>query len=258
MASKNEGPQSIERVARILESLTGNPIAGERLSDIAEKCGYAKPVAHRTLNALVSIGYVEQDPETRRYRLGLEIFALAAAASGRISILHLAQASVERLANKTGDTFLLYVRNRAHAVCIDRASGSFPIKAQTINIGDRVPLGGSAGSLAILANVDDAELDQLIDANMPMLGHLSKFDPSMLRRLVAETRERGFALYEGAIVPGMSAAALPILDGRRAVVASISIVALSSRLTPDRLPGIIEDMRGEIRLIEQRTGYSRI
>lgn len=258
MASKNDGPQSIERVARILECLTAEPVVGERLSDIADRCGYAKPVAHRTLNALVDIGYVEQDPETRRYRLGLEIFALAAAAGSRISILHLAQTAIAQLAAKHGDTFFLYVRNRTNAVCIDRISGSFPIKAQTINVGDRVPLGGSAGSLAILASVRDDELDRLIDINMPMLGHLSKFDPSRLHQLVAETRERGYALYEGAIVPGMSAAALPIHDGQRNVVASISIVALSDRLTRQRLPLIIDDMAQAVRLIEQRAAYSRL
>lgn len=258
MASKNDGPQSIERVARILECLTAEPVAGERLSDIADRCGYARPVAHRTLNALVDIGYVEQDPETRRYRLGLEIFALAAAAGSRISILHLAQTAIAQLAAKHGDTFFLYVRNRTNAVCIDRVSGSFPIKAQTINVGDRVPLGGSAGSLAILASVRDDELDRLIDINMPMLGHLSKFDPARLHQLVAETRERGYALYEGAIVPGMSAAALPVHDGQRNVVASISIVALSDRLTSLRLPQIIDDMAQAIRLIEQRAGYSRL
>lgn len=258
MASKNEGPQSIERVARILECLTERPIEGERLSDIAGRCGYPKPVAHRTLNALVDVGYVEQDPETRRYRLGLEIFALAAAAGSRISILHLAQTAIAQLAAKHGDTFFLYVRSRSHAICIDRVSGSFPIKAQTINVGDRVPLGGSAGSLAILANVRDDELGHLIDINMPMLGHLSKFDPGRLHQLVAETRERGYALYEGAIVPGMTAAALPIRDGQQNVVASISIVALSDRLTRQRLPQIVDDMADAIRRIEQRAGYSRV
>ena len=50
------------------------------VTDLARRLGIAKSTAHRLLATLTDEGLLEQDPATGRYRLGLVVFDLAAAA----------------------------------------------------------------------------------------------------------------------------------------------------------------------------------
>ena len=47
------------------------------VTDIAEQLSLDKANAHRTLAALVRLGYVEQDPSTRRYGATVRVVELA-------------------------------------------------------------------------------------------------------------------------------------------------------------------------------------
>jgi DNA-binding IclR family transcriptional regulator len=252
LASDYEGPKTILRVARLLEALSTAPAAGEGLSSLTQRTGFGKATTHRLLTALVQIGFVEQDAASRRYRLGLAPFSIGAAAASRVSIIGMARASIDRLASLTGDTVFLTVRNNLDAVCVDRVSGGFPIKAQTQNIGDNTPLGASAGGLAILSCLADDEVRRITAANLPRLGRLLHFEASTLLDHVAATRSRGYALYDGQIVSGMTSIAMPIHDQRAEPTAAISVVAISERMSEERRQRILTALREEVSLIDQR------
>ena len=71
--------------------------------------------------------------------------AWATAAKHRFSFVRLAEPALERLAHRTQDTVYLVARVGDEIVCLDAREGSFPIKALTLNVGDRRPLGIGAG-----------------------------------------------------------------------------------------------------------------
>lgn len=236
--------KTVDRVATILRLLSQAGEGGHRLSDIAERAGLGKTTAHRLLGALVQVGLANQDLKSKRYTLGS-----AAAALGRAASLHqvdiLIRPVLRRLARETEDTVFASVREGLAAVCIGREAGSFPIRTLTLDEGDRRPLGVGAGSLALLAFLPDGEIDTIIDRNRRWLQDYSSFTPEVLRSLVARTRETGFALNEGRIVPAMQAIGVPVLaqDGRPA--AALSLAAIRDRMGPDRLPDLVKRLREE-------------
>lgn len=236
--------KTVDRVATILRLLSQAGEGGHRLSDIAERAGLGKTTAHRLLGALVQVGLANQDLKSKRYTLGS-----AAAALGRAASLHqvdiLIRPVLRRLARETEDTVFASVREGLAAVCIGREAGSFPIRTLTLDEGDRRPLGVGAGSLALLAFLPDGEINTIIDRNRRWLQDYSSFTPEVLRSLVARTRETGFALNEGRIVPAMQAIGVPVLaqDGRPA--AALSLAAIRDRMGPDRLPDLVKRLREE-------------
>jgi DNA-binding IclR family transcriptional regulator len=210
-----------------------------------------KTTVHRIVNALLDLGFVEQDKTTRRYWLGLEVYALAMAAQSRLDIIELAQPSLITLAEQTGDTVFLSIVNRFDAVCVDRQVGSFPIRTLTLNVGDRRPLGIGSGSLALLSALPDDDIRKAMEFNASRQSTFG-FDVSEIYRLVGQTRTNGYAFNEGRIVSGMSAVAVAALgaDGRPA--AALSVAAIADRMKPERREQVVALLQREAKQIAER------
>ncbi|MBP7660518.1 MAG: IclR family transcriptional regulator, partial [Burkholderiaceae bacterium] len=100
-----------------------------------------------------------------------------------------------------------------------------------LEVGSRRPLGVGAGSLALLAWLPDDEVEALMPFIADRLSNYPLLSPSLIRRQIDESRKRGHALLLDVVVPRMGGIAVPILaeDGRPC--ASISIAALSERIS---------------------------
>jgi DNA-binding IclR family transcriptional regulator len=223
---------------------------GCRLTDLAASTALSKSTAHRILGALERAGLIEQDPQTRRFRPGVELYRLGLAAARRFDIRSLASPSLARLAERTGDTVLLSVPQRHEAICVAREVGTFPIKTLTLDVGDRRPLGVGAGSLALLAACPDPDVAASIAANAPVLAGFPGYDAKTLLRLVARTRRDGFAGNEGRIVAGMVAVGAAVLDRAKRPLAALSVAAITNRMDPARRRTIVRWLHEEARAIE--------
>jgi DNA-binding IclR family transcriptional regulator len=126
---------SAQKVCRLLRALS-TPVP-QRLADVAEGSGVNKATALRLLESLIDEGFVVRDEATRRYALGDEALTLGIAMQGRDHIRDRARPTLLRLAAATGDTLLLSVRSGVESVCVDREFGSYPIRANYLDLGMR-------------------------------------------------------------------------------------------------------------------------
>jgi len=235
----------IRRALGLLKVLgSGNP-QGMRLTDIAAASGINQPSAHRALKALMAEGFVEQVEASRRYRLALDFFVLAARAAHSGSLRGTARPALLRLSSTLSDSVFLLVRNGFDAVCLDRVEGPFPIRTFTGDIGGKVPLGIGQGSLAILSYLPADERETIIRFNVPRLLDRGSFDEVGLRMQIENVRKTGFASLNTGLIPGMAGVGVPILDAEGRAVAALSIGTLSERLEGDRLPLVVELLRKE-------------
>lgn len=249
------GTQTFDRAMAILRLVADQGDAGLRLVDAVKQAKLNKATTRRLLLALMREGLITQDPDARTYRLGFELFALGMAASRRFNIRDICEPSLVRLAEQTSETIYLSVRSGDDAVCLARETGSNPIKILTLAVGDRRPLGVGAGSLALLAALDDDQVEQAIAANQDRLQKYAPvFSPDFLRERVAETRARGFSLNDGTITAGMKAVGVPIFNRHRQVEAALSIAAVDAHMTPDRQAMLVGLLREECARIEKRWG----
>lgn len=247
-----ESIQSIERAAAILSALAAGDGHGRRLIDLAADTGLGKSTAFRILGTLVQTGLVEQDQHSGHFHLGLRFFALGVASANRYGLVELASDAMRRLADRTADTVYLSIRSGTEAVCIDRVTGSFPIKTLTLHAGDRRPLGVGAGSLALLAWLPDHDVRRIIDTNAPLLTRYPNYDAATLLALVDASRRQGFAFNDRMVIPGMCAIGAPILGKDDHPVAALSVAAIESRMQPDRRADIAAWLTDEAHTLKQR------
>ncbi len=244
--------QSVERAVGLLRAVVKGGRDGRRLTDLASDSGLSKSTVHRMMGALIAAGLVDQDQDTKQFCPGIELFRLGSAAADRFSVVEFARPALERLADAFGDTAFLSIPIGQESLCVDRRIGAFPIKALTVEIGDRRPLGIGSGSMALLAYRRNDEVEAAISANRPHQAMFAGFDPAMLRQLVAATRRQGYSFIEGQLIEGMSAVGVPILDHRGRAIAALSVAAISGRLQPSRRRSVVSMLKAQARLIEQR------
>ncbi len=200
MSSLN-GSQSVDRALLLLAMIGRHAGRGVSLSVLVEESGLNKPTVRRLLLALIRASLVEQDEETRRYYLGEEAYVLGTLASQRFGLLELCLDSLAALSRKTQDTSFLSVRRGTSAVCVYREEGTYPVRTHALQVGFEHPLGVGAGSLAFLAALPDAEVEEVLAANEAiLLSRYAALPPDHIRRDVAETRANGYSLNPGLIV----------------------------------------------------------
>lgn len=246
--------QSIDRAVRILRAVARHP-DGAMLSAISTETNLGKSTVHRLLAALVDAGLAYQDLDTRRYRLSVGLAILGASAN-RQNFAALLQPHLERLADKIEDTIYGTVREGSAAVCVARQLGAFPIRTLSLDVGHMRPLGVGSGSLAILAFLPDNEIKKCLDQNASWIDRFPPHTIDDIWRRVADTRRRGYSLVEGAVVPGMYAIGVPVLDAKGQAIAALSMAAIAERLRGQRQKDCARDLAKEATALAKKLKHS--
>jgi len=234
MNETRDSTSGASRAFALLRLLANAGADGLRLKDIADAAALPRPTVHRILAGLIAEGMVERDPGGKLYRLGLELFVLAARAGNPMNLRELCRPALLRLTGSLGETIFLLVRNGFEAVCIDRTAGPLPIRSFTGDIGGSVMLGIGQGSMAILAHLTPGEQDEVIRYNLPRMRGFAGLDEAYLRAEITRVRMHGYSDGAHGLIPGMAGLGVPILtpDGR--AVAALSVGSTTDRMTPER------------------------
>lgn len=246
MPTRPSAINSVQKACRILRSLTEPRVS--RLSEVATQAALNKVTTLRILEVLTREGFVRRDEATKTYSLGSEVGILAAAMRDRDDLRSRARPGLVRLAALSEDSVLLSVRSGTESVCVDREVGSFPIRANYLDIGSRRPLGVGAGAMALLAWQSDAEIEALLPITEQRLSHFPKVTRKWLEEEIVKSRDRGYTLFLNMLVDRMGAVGVPVFGPDGKPIAALAIAALSDRILP-RLETMVEMLKREAEIV---------
>ncbi|WP_245312352.1 IclR family transcriptional regulator [Rhizobium sp. R693] len=246
------GTQLLDRAVAILKYLGDVGQRGASMATIGEAMGLKQPTVHRIVTALERHGLVDRERETKRYRLGLALFAMGVSAADGTGLRKLARPALLRLAAATSDSVYLMARAGFNTVCVDRQQGAYVIDSLTGHIGGQIPMGIGPASQAILAFLPPAEADVILDTNAMLYKKFGSFTSRKIKDGLEKIREQGYAVDDGELVAGIASIAVPILPPGRDAIASIAINLTSPRLTAERRPELVGLLTKEVREIEQQ------
>jgi DNA-binding IclR family transcriptional regulator len=218
----------LRRGVRVLEALGSDEALGGGLGvvRIAELVGQDKSQVSRTLKTLAEYGLVDRDPETRAYRLGWAVFALAARA-GDTRLLAVAEPVVRELAQALGERVHLTVLRGAEVLTILSHGTPRAIEA-TSSVGRAVPAYCTSSGYALL--LESVVADVLSDAELAPLAPRTPRTLAEVAARVADARERGYAVADEEFEPGLVAVAAPVRDFRGRIAAALNVSAPKFRL----------------------------
>jgi len=245
------GSQAVDRALALLAMVGRSAEEGASLGTLVAQSGLNKPTVRRLLLALIRHGLVEQNPETRRYRLGEEAYFLSASAAQRHGLLELCHETLALLARETGDAAFLSVRRGFSSLCLHREEGTYPIRTYALLPGRMHPLGVGAGSLAMLATLDDAEVEAALTANARRLAEdFPMLPPEVIRARVAITRAEGHAVNPGLVYPDSWGLGVALRRPDGALAGALSLAAIESRMRPPRRDDLLARLHRAARAIE--------
>ncbi len=222
---------SVRNAARLLKQFTSN----ERelgVTELAVRLGLAKSSVHRLLTTLQQERLVEQDPDSGRYRLGLAIFELGAAASSPTDLHQAVLLPMSVLRVRTGETVQMAVLDGREVVYIERLESPNTLRL-FLEVGARNHAHCTGSGKCLLAFLDDERLEEILAGwELPAKTDATIVDPVELRRELRRIRSLGYAINAHESEPGVVSVAGPIRDGTGRVVASISVAGPAPRMDP--------------------------
>jgi DNA-binding IclR family transcriptional regulator len=199
------------------------------LTEIAGRAGLPLSTAHRLVTEWVNWGGLERGQDGA-YTLGIKIWRLGVRHPTARRLRNAARPFLQDLLDATGEHVHLAVRDGIGVVYLDRLSGSDAV-AVISDVGTRLPLHATGVGLAMLAHAPDGVLEDVL-ASGPR-----KYQPNTLttehdlRARLAEIRSLGISRSIDELTPGAFSIAAPIRDVTGEVVAAVSIIAHTERVT---------------------------
>ncbi len=235
---------AISKACAVLTTLSA--AAPLRLNEIAEATGLNRVTALRILEDLTEAGFLTRSGSPPRYDFGNEIHAIAAAAARSQNPREAMRPALLRLAAFCGDTVLLSIRSGAEAICVERAVGDFPIRANYLHVGSRRPLGVGAGSMTLLASLPPEERATILDLTCQNLTGYPLLTREKLEAHFRHFDTHGHVAMYDQIVDMMGAIGIPVLGRHGQVVGAVSIVGLTDRIR-GREALLVAAVRKEVR-----------
>lgn len=209
------------------------------LSDIARGCDMPPSKVHRYLASFVIAGLVRQEGRSGRYDLGPEAMQLGLAAIGRHDFVNSSADGLPELALQTGMTAMLAVWANDGATVVRWQRGISPT-VTSIGLGTTLPLLTSATGRVFLGYGPQAAIRKARETELRRASRNPSLLPDVpatsagLETLRDTIRNQGYARVDGDFIPGLVAAAAPILDWQGEAQASVTIVGVDpATIAPD-------------------------
>lgn len=236
------GPRTLRRGLHVLRALREHADAGLNVTEIGRLTGLQRPTVYRLLAALKEEGFVKNVSGTKRFSAIRH--ALPVPLVHQDPRIELALPVMQQLAAQTGDAVFLVVRDGYESVSLWREIGPYPVQILATFAGKRQPLGVGSGGMALLAKLDDAEVDEIISHNSNEIELYGGMTTREMRQLVQNTRTRGYAVVGNYAVRGALGVGCALCDAAQKPYLAISVTAITDRMPATRqrdIAGLIQD-----------------
>ncbi|MEM5386795.1 IclR family transcriptional regulator C-terminal domain-containing protein [Paraburkholderia phymatum] len=197
------------------------------LSQVAARTNLTRGSARRFLLTLEALGYVTQDGNS--FRLSPKVLDLGYSYLSSLPLWEKAQPFMKEIVDTIDESCSLGVLDEGEVVYIARVP---PRHIYTIHmqVGSRMPAYVNAMGRVLLAALGDAELEDYFAALQPKkLTPRTITSVAEIRRIVNETRDKGYVITEDEVYEGRRSVAVPIRNREGQAIASINISAMDSR-----------------------------
>ncbi|MGZ4485902.1 MAG: IclR family transcriptional regulator [Oryzihumus sp.] len=211
------------RAMRVLRFLAAQPDP-VTLDRLAAAVGIPRSTAYHLVNAMIDEGFVAHLPEEHRYGLGVAAFEVGSGYARQAPLQRIARRPLAHLVDTVGHSAHLAVPHGRDVLYVleERAPGRPPL---VTDVGVRLPAHLTASGRAVLAALPAAQVRALYPDRSAFVDRhgLGPTSLSALRALLAETRQRGYAVEEGEVTPGFASVAAPVLDHNGHPVAGVAV-----------------------------------
>jgi IclR family transcriptional regulator, pca regulon regulatory protein len=240
---------SVEKAFRVLDLFKASRDE-LGLSEVAAKSGIGKSAAQRFLYTLQMLGYLNQNPATKAFRLSSKLFELSASYVPENLLREKASLVLDRANRQCEETLNLTILDGTEVTYIVR----FPSKhvvSVNLAVGTKLPAFCTAPGRALLAYAEPSIVDAALAR--PLLVRRTEFtetDPAKLRDILKQVKRQGYAFCNQESFVGDISVAAPVMNGAGQVVAAVNVAVPYPRWSVAKaqrqLVPVIKDVAKEV------------
>lgn len=226
----------------VLEAVSANP-APTSMAHIIRITGMTKPTAHRIVNLLIDIGFLERDGLGIGFIEGASLVALAHRTLRAAAPRSLRHSILQGLSDETGETSNYGVLSGGEVIYLDRVEAKWPLGLR-FNAGSRVPAHCTAIGKLLLSQLAEDEVLALLRI-MPKSRYTENTmtDIDVLMKALREIRETGIGTDDQEFMHGVVCQAVPVIIEDGKCIGGIAISAPEARMTLDEARAFVPQMK---------------
>ncbi len=246
MARGPAGESVLERAVRILAAFGAeDPVL--TVSQLAARTGLHLATTSRLVNQLTEQGLLSRDDD-RRVRIGSRLWELGVRAAPTRDLREAALPFLEDLHAVVGHHAQLAIREGTDVLFVERLSAPDAVINYS-RVAGRLPLHASSSGLVLLAAAPIKIQDAVFASRLKRFTDRTITDGDRLRRVLADVRRQGYALNPGHVHADATGVAVPVRDGRGAVVAALSVIVPRDSQARSTIPALGTAARGVSRAL---------
>jgi DNA-binding IclR family transcriptional regulator len=254
MASERKNINSVVKALNVMECFS-REVKELKLTEIANRLEMPKSTTSNLIYTLMDMGYLEQNSENGKFRLGAKLFMLGKIFEYHFDLIQMARPHLERLRDAFNEAVHLSIPYETEGICVDKIEGNNSMGMNS-QVGKKLPLHCTASGKLFLSGMPNDKLEKTLESiDLFKRTTHTITDVKLLRSAIEEIREKGYSLAveEGEV--GLTSMAAPIYNYNGEMIASISIAGPTVRLSEDSRTAIIAEMLNVSKMISAKLGY---
>ena len=258
MEKSNVKLNTVGKVVAIIETIqsANHPLS---IKEIADTLELNKSSLHHHIKTLTKNGYLQQDTESRKYDIGLNLVRVGQSYLHRLDIRERGHYFLEQLSRELNETVHMMVLDRDELVYIDKVDVNHQpgsLKCSSF-IGLRTDVYSTAAGKMLISHLQRGTLEEMLkNLTMNPITQYTLRSKAELKKELELTKERGYALDLQEHVMGLQCVATPILNMHSQCIAAISVSGPVATIPRDTLETeILPQLKLTAHKISMAMGY---
>lgn len=225
--------KSLQKAMEVLECFIQKQPLG--VTEISEKLGLYKSNVHNILMTFTALGYLTQDVETGKFRLGVSIMSLSRAFREGLDITRIAGPFMREIANEAGELIYLTIPKDDSVIYLEGISPDHQRMVSKSVAGEDCKMYCTAVGKAMLASMPKEEVEKCISGKLEAYTENTITDKKSLLEEIEKTRIRGYGIDDMEIMFGIKCVGVALLNHDGKVEGGLSISAPSLRMSDEKI-----------------------
>jgi len=240
----NSAPPTFKRVPAVDKCFSILELLAESkeplgISDLSRILDLHKSTVFNILHTLIDLNVLESQTDGK-FVFGTRFYVLGNMTGKRSAVIQTAHPYLEKINEQTKLSAFLGLRSDCSAILVDKVDSAYGIKVSS-EIGMRMPSLAGAGIKAMLSQMSDGEIDEILART-----ELKRYTPNSVvskaayKKEIFEVRKQGIAYDWEEYIKGMVALAIPVKTNSRNLQVAIWVVGLTHQVPESSIPELTE------------------
>jgi DNA-binding IclR family transcriptional regulator len=244
---------SVANSIRLLTSFSGEEDE-LGITTLASRLRLAKSTVHRLASTLTGAGFLEQNRDTGKYRLGMALFELGALVRRRMDVANESRPKLRELLEKTGETVQMGVVDHLSVLYVYEMESPRAIRMAAA-VGGRAPLHCTAVGKVLLAYQPEDFVERVLQSGLTAYTARTVTRREAILAMLSEVRSREHAIDDEESEPGLRAIAAPVRNQNGAVIAAVGVAAPVQRMNRRAMQTCVPTVIATANAVSGRLGY---